>query len=119
MMTAEREIERLLLRLAASMRLLGFSPLTSHPVFRYHGWWISFAVAASTWRRRRQPRLATTRLSHDALAAGAKMIVAHGGDGTVNEVMLPLVGGATPLAFWPGGTANVLARELGLPRSLE
>ena len=60
-----------------------------------------------------------TRLSRDALAAGVQMIVVHGGDGTVNEAMQPLVGGLTPLAVWPGGTANVLARELALPRDLD
>ena len=47
------------------------------------------------------------------------MIVVHGGDGTVNEAMQPPVGGPTPIAVWPGGTANVLARELGLPRDLD
>jgi diacylglycerol kinase (ATP) len=47
------------------------------------------------------------------------MIVVHGGDGTVNEAMQSLVGGQTPLAVWPGGTANVLMRELTLPRALE
>ena len=60
-----------------------------------------------------------TQLSRDALTAGVEMIIVHGGDGTVNEVMQPLVEGATPLAVWPGGTANVLARELELPRTLE
>jgi diacylglycerol kinase (ATP) len=60
-----------------------------------------------------------TRLSRDALAAGADLVVVHGGDGTVNEAMQPLVGGSTPLAVWPGGTANVLMRELGLPRDPE
>ncbi len=59
------------------------------------------------------------RLSREALATGAQMILVHGGDGTVNEAMQPLVGGPIPFAVWPGGTANVLARELGLPRERE
>jgi diacylglycerol kinase family enzyme len=42
-----------------------------------------------------------------------------GGDGIVNEALQPPVGGITPLAVWPGGTANVLAKELALPRDLE
>ena len=60
-----------------------------------------------------------TRLAGEAVRAGAELILVHGGDGTVNEALQPLVGGPTPLAVWPGGTANVLARELGLPRDLE
>jgi diacylglycerol kinase (ATP) len=60
-----------------------------------------------------------TRLSREALATGVDMIVVHGGDGTINEALQPLVGGPTPLAVWPGGTANVLARELDLPGDLE
>lgn len=61
-------------------------------------------------------------LAREAVAAGAKTVIAFGGDGTVNEVINGLLDGGestnVTLAVLPGGTTNVLARNLGFPNDL-
>lgn len=56
-----------------------------------------------------------TGLVRSALQRGCDLIVACGGDGTVNEVVGGMAGSRVPLMVIPAGTANVLAKEIGLP----
>ncbi|MBI2528457.1 MAG: diacylglycerol kinase family lipid kinase [Candidatus Rokubacteria bacterium] len=60
-----------------------------------------------------------TRLAREAALDGAEVVIACGGDGTINEVLQGVVGSTACLGVWPRGTANVLAWEMGLPRRLE
>ena len=50
----------------------------------------------------------------ECLAQGADVILAAGGDGTINEVANGMIGSRVPLGILPGGTANVLAMEMGI-----
>ncbi len=54
-----------------------------------------------------------------ALGRGCDPVIAAGGDGTVSSVADALVGSSAHLIVFPLGTANVLARELGIPVELE
>jgi YegS/Rv2252/BmrU family lipid kinase len=60
-----------------------------------------------------------TEIAHRAASEGRGLVIACGGDGTLNEVINGLAahqnGHRVPLALLPGGTANILAKELDLP----
>src|SRR3954452_10458982 len=57
-------------------------------------------------------------LSREAAGGGYDVVVALGGDGTVNEAANGLSGSSTPLSCLPGGSANVFAKMLGIPGDL-
>ncbi|MFZ0043558.1 MAG: diacylglycerol kinase family protein [Solirubrobacteraceae bacterium] len=56
-----------------------------------------------------------TVLTREAAREGYDVVVAFGGDGTVNEAANGLIGSDTPLCCLPGGRANVYCRMLGIP----
>jgi YegS/Rv2252/BmrU family lipid kinase len=60
-----------------------------------------------------------TRLAREGSAHDYDVIVAAGGDGTINEVANGLRAGGPPLGVIPLGTANILAWEIGLGRRTE
>jgi YegS/Rv2252/BmrU family lipid kinase len=58
-------------------------------------------------------------LAARAVRAGVDLVLASGGDGTVTACVSGVAGTGIPLGVLPSGTGNLLARNLGLPSSLE
>src|SRR2546421_8461597 len=56
-----------------------------------------------------------TALCREAARERYDVVVAFGGDGTVNEAANGLAGTGTPLSCLPGGRTNVYCRMLGIP----
>ena len=70
-------------------------------------------------------RVSVTQKSGDAttqakaaVTDGVDVVAVYGGDGTIAEAAGGLIGSDIPLAILPGGTANVVAQELGIPLNL-
>ena len=57
-------------------------------------------------------------LAREAIKKSPSLIIAAGGDGTINEVINGIVGSEIPLAILPLGTTNVLAKELNIPETI-
>jgi diacylglycerol kinase (ATP) len=62
-----------------------------------------------------QGPLMAGELALKAVEAGCGLILAAGGDGTINEVVNGIAGSDVLFGVLPAGTANVLANEIGLP----
>lgn len=76
-------------------------------VLREHGWTVDLVETARPDDARALARAAAT----EKLDA----VIAVGGDGTLNEVANGVVGSSTAVGVLPLGTANVWAKEMGLP----
>lgn len=59
------------------------------------------------------------RYAREAVEAGVDVVAANGGDGTVMEVAHGVKGTSVPMAILPGGTANLVSVELGIPKDLQ
>ncbi len=60
-------------------------------------------------------RGSATVLARQAVKDNRQLVIVCGGDGTLNEVVNGLAGSQVPMALLPAGTANILAKELGIP----
>jgi diacylglycerol kinase (ATP) len=89
-------------------RTLDRCAATAQSVLATHGYSADVAVTASPTDASRHAR--------EAVELGATLVVAWGGDGTINGAASALAGTSVPLGIVPGGSGNGLARDLGLPR---
>jgi diacylglycerol kinase (ATP) len=66
-----------------------------------------------------KPKEEATPLARQAVKDGYDLVIAMGGDGTLEAVMRGMVGRKTPMGIIPTGTQNNIAKSLGIPIILE
>lgn len=72
-----------------------------------------YGLMSPVWRHT-QASGDAVRLTREAIDAGASLVVAVGGDGTLHEVVNGLLGSSATLGLIPFGTGNDFARAVGL-----
>lgn len=82
---------------------------TAEAVLRRHGWQTEVIATGGSGDAR--------RLAEYGLEQGVDVVGVFGGDGTTMQAASALVGSEVALALIPGGTGNILAGNLRLPRS--
>ncbi|HXF56744.1 MAG TPA: diacylglycerol kinase family protein [Actinomycetota bacterium] len=97
------------LLLVANRSAYGFSPYRREVILRALG--AEFLVEEAVTKGRGH----AVELARGAVHSGVDLVVAWGGDGTLNEVANGLARTPVPLAVLPAGLANVFARSLGVP----
>jgi diacylglycerol kinase (ATP) len=66
-----------------------------------------------------KPKEEATPIARRAVKEGYKIVIAMGGDGTIEAVMRGMIGGKARLGIVPVGTENNIAMSLGIPKDLE
>ena len=80
-------------------------------LLQQHGIEVNVALA--------KPKEEATPLARQAVKDGYDMVIAMGGDGTLEAVLRGMVGRKTPMGIIPTGTQNNIAKSLGIPTDLE
>jgi diacylglycerol kinase (ATP) len=66
-----------------------------------------------------KPKEEATPLAKQAVKDGYDIVIAMGGDGTLEAVLRGMVGRKTPMGIIPTGTQNNIAKSLGIPLEME
>src|SRR5439155_91706 len=77
--------------------------------WRRGGWWVDVLATAQAGDAR--------RFAQEGRTQGLDVLVCYGGDGTAMQIAAGAAGSGIPLGLVPGGTGNLLAGNLRLPRS--
>ena len=80
-------------------------------LLQQHGIEVNVALA--------KPKKEATPLARQAVKDGYDLVIAMGGDGTLEAVLRGMVGSKTPMGIIPTGTQNNIAKSLGIPLEME